>query len=220
VVLQSVGVDGDLTASEAVSLFAGYYPRPRPVSEVIARVGLDECAAQRVATLSAGQRRRLDLAVGIVGRPDVLFLDEPTTGFDPAARRAAWDVVRELRVEGTTVLMTTHYMEEAHALADRVAVLVDGRFVAVGAPDDLGGGGTEIGFLLPDDVEFDVLPLSLRSAMVVSGRRVSLTVNEPDSVLDELLEVTGGRLPGLFVRRPTLEDVYLRLTTEAAVAAG
>lgn len=218
VVLQSVGVDGDLTVREAVSLFAGYYPNPISAEAVLAEVGLLASKSTRVGRLSGGQRRRLDLAVAVVGRPEVLFLDEPTTGFDPAARRAAWEVVRSRRDDGVSVVLTTHDMVEAHALADRVVLLVDGRLVAEGAPDTLGGDETEIRFTLPDGIDVGDVAHLAHDVRVMPGRHVSLQVVEPDCVLRDLLSVTGGRLPNLVVRPATLEDVYLRLTTAEADA--
>jgi ABC-2 type transport system ATP-binding protein len=136
-VLQSAGVDGELRVGEAVRLFGSYYDAPRPAAEVLRAVGLEDRVRARVATLSGGQRRRLDLALALVGDPDLLFLDEPTTGFDPTARQAAWDLVRSLREAGKSVLLTTHYLEEAQALADRVGILVEGRMAAVGTADEL-----------------------------------------------------------------------------------
>ena len=155
IVLQSSGVEHELTVAEAVTVYGSCYRRRRPVPDVIELVDLGPQADRRVGALSGGQRRRLDLALGIVGEPDLLFLDEPTTGFDPAARRNAWELVRELCSGGTTVLLTTHYLDEAERLADRVGVLVAGRLVAEGSPAELvGGGGTRVGFDLPpgDDI--------------------------------------------------------------------
>ena len=202
VVLQSSAMYETLTVAESLRLFAGYYERPRPVDEVVELVGLAEKRDARVKSLSGGQKRRLDLGVALVGNPELVFLDEPTTGFDPAARRAAWELIRTLRSLGTTILLTTHYLDEAQQLADRVAVLRDGVIVRQGAPADLIGDAhtTEIRYLR-------------------DGERVVVTTTEPTRLLNELTEeaLTSGReLEQLEVRRPTLEDVYLELVGEEA----
>jgi ABC-2 type transport system ATP-binding protein len=204
VVLQQSQLFPNLTVVETHRVFAGYYERPRDVDEVIELVGLAEKRDARVKTLSSGQKRRLDLGVALVGDPELVFLDEPTTGFDPAARRAAWDMIRSLRSLGKTILLTTHYLDEAETLADRVAVLREGRIVREGAPAELtglsGGGETEIRYRL-------------------DGRDVVLRTTEPTRVLHELTSralADGAELEGLEVRRPTLEDVYLLLTAEEA----
>jgi ABC-2 type transport system ATP-binding protein len=213
IVLQSTGVDPYLTVRETVELYAGYYPRPRDVDEVLAIVGLVERRDTRVHRLSGGQRRRLDMAVALAGDPELLFLDEPTTGFDPAARRRAWEVLRTLSGLGKTVFLTTHYMDEAQALADRVAVVSQGRIVAEGPPATLGDrhlARTAIRFRLPE---------GSRPPLPEAVRRGDGTVEAlvPDATL-ALHELTGWalergvRLEGLEVRRPTLEDVYLALT--------
>ncbi len=181
-------------------MFARYYAHPRDVDEVVELVGLTEKADARVKTLSGGQKRRLDLGVALVGDPELVFLDEPTTGFDPAARRSAWDMVRSLRSLGKTVLLTTHYLDEAQQLADRVAVLRDGLIVAEGAPADL----------IHADQETEV-------RWVEDGREVVVRTTEPTRVLHEATGralQAGGELLGLEVRRPTLEDVYLDLLDE------
>jgi ABC-2 type transport system ATP-binding protein len=201
IVLQSSAMYPNLTVVEHVRLFAGYYSAPRDVAEVISLVGLDEKRGARVKTLSGGQRRRLDLALGLIGDPELLFLDEPTTGFDPAARRAAWDMIRSLRALGKTVLLTTHYLDEAEQLADRVAVLREGRIVALGTPAELVGGAqkTEIRYRL-------------------DGEEVVVSTEEPTRVLHELTAealATGRELEELHVRRPSLEDIYLSLTEDA-----
>ena len=157
IVLQSSGVDRYLTVAETISMYAGYYPHPRPVEEVISLVGLEEKRNERVLKLSGGQQRRLDVAIALAGDPDLLFLDEPTTGFDPSARREAWEIVRSLAELGKTILLTTHYMDEAQTLADQVAVISAGRIVARGAPSTLGGRDETralIRFRLAEDVEF------------------------------------------------------------------
>ena len=201
VVLQSSAMYPNLTVTESLALFAGYYERPMDVDRVVGLVGLAEKAAARVRTLSGGQRRRLDLGLGLIGDPEILFLDEPTTGFDPAARRAAWDVIRSLRSLGKTILLTTHYLDEAEQLSDRVAVLREGAIVAIGRPEELSGAtpATEIRYRLNDE-------------------EVVLSTHEPTRVLHELTgeALTEGReLEGLSVRRPTLEEIYLALTGES-----
>jgi ABC-2 type transport system ATP-binding protein len=204
VVLQQSQLFQNLTVAETHRLFAGYYSQPRDVDEVIDLVGLAEKRDARVKTLSGGQKRRLDLGVALVGNPDLIFLDEPTTGFDPAARRAAWEMIRSLRSLGKTILLTTHYLDEAENLADRVAVLREGTIVREGAPAELtglaAGGETEIRYRL-------------------NGREVVLRTTEPTRVLHELTAealADGHELEGLEVRRPTLEDVYLLLTADEA----
>jgi ABC-2 type transport system ATP-binding protein len=196
IVLQSVTDLSELTVAETVRHFAGYYPRPRDPDEVIATVGLTDSAAQRIRLLSGGQRRRLDVALGILGRPELLFLDEPTTGFDPAARRQFWDLVEDLAREGTTILLTTHYLEEAERLADRVAVIASGRIVEVAEPAALGGrrhAAATVSWTDPD------------------GSRRSVRTAEPTRTVTELAATFVGEVPGLSVTRPTLEDVYLEM---------
>jgi ABC-2 type transport system ATP-binding protein len=198
VVLQSSSLYPALTARETLRVFAGYYARPRDVDEVVELVGLGEKADARVRTLSGGQKRRLDLGLALVGDPDLIFLDEPTTGFDPAARRAAWETVRALRGLGKTILLTTHYLDEAEQLADRVAVLREGRIVSVGAPSELTGGSVETEIRYRRD-----------------GEEVVLRTHEPTRALHDLTAealAAGTELEGLEVRRPTLEEVYLALT--------
>jgi len=198
IVLQSSAMYPNLTVAEHVALFAGYFSRPRDVGEVIDLVGLGEKRDARIKSLSGGQKRRLDLALGLIGDPEILFLDEPTTGFDPAARRAAWDMIRSLRELGKTVLLTTHYLDEAEHLADRVAVLRAGRIVALGKPAELTGRrvATEIRYR-------------------ENGREVLVETHEPTKALHELTATAlarGEELEGLQVRRPTLEEIYLELT--------
>jgi ABC-2 type transport system ATP-binding protein len=200
VVLQSSELWSTLTVAETHRLFAGYYRQPRDVDEVIALVGLEEKRDARVKTLSGGQKRRLDLGVALVGDPTLVFLDEPTTGFDPAARRTAWEMIRSLRALGKTVLLTTHYLDEAQQLADRVAVLREGRIVSSGTPAELTGGSLET---------------EIRYRR--NGEVVVLRTEEPTKVLHELTAqalAEGQELEGLEVRRPTLEDVYLALVQE------
>ncbi len=216
IVLQSTGVDPYLTAAETVELYRGYYPKPRPLDEVIALVGLEDARDQRVVKLSGGQQRRLDVAVALAGDPEVLFLDEPTTGFDPSARRNAWEVVKNLASLGKTIFLTTHYMDEAQELAGEVAVISSGRIVAQGSPSTLGGRDTAaavVRFRIPPGAE---LPEPLRSQVVAddSGRLVH-NADDPEAFLHAVtgwaLE-RGVTLEGLSVTRPTLEDVYLKLT--------
>ena len=202
IVLQSSAVYPRLTVRETLALFAGYYPSPRDPAEVIRLVALDEERDTRVRTLSGGQLRRLDLALALVGDPELIFLDEPTTGFDPAARRRAWDTIRGLRALGKTVLLTTHYMEEAAQIADRIAFLRDGRIASIGSPRELlsGAATVEIRFLR-------------------DGEEVVIDTDEPTRVLHELTAealAAGVELEGIEVRRRTLEDVYLEVTEEAA----
>jgi len=202
IVLQSSAVYPVLTVREILELFAGYYPKPRRPDEVIELVGLAEKADARVRTLSGGQLRRLDLALALVGDPELIFLDEPTTGFDPAARRQAWETIRGLRELGKSVLLTTHYMEEAQRLSDRIAILGGGRIVATGTPEELlsGHGVVEIRFRR-------------------NGEETVVATTEPTRVLHELTSealAQGVELEGLEVHRRTLEDVYLELTRERA----
>jgi ABC-2 type transport system ATP-binding protein len=199
IVLQEEGLDPNLNVGEAVALYSAAYPNPRPVDEVLELVGLAGRAGDRAATMSGGQRRRLDLALGIAGDPEILFLDEPTTGFDPSARRHAWDVINGLRELGKTILLTTHYMEEAQVLADRVVVLSGGRVIAEGTPDTLGGNGESI--------------VSYRA----NGRVVRFATATPTQDLAPILAAAaerGEELEGLTVTRPSLEDVYLELTED------
>jgi ABC-2 type transport system ATP-binding protein len=197
VVLQSSAMYENLTARESLALFGGYYERPRPVEEVIDVVGLQENADRVVRKLSGGQRRRLDFGLALIGDPELIFLDEPTTGFDPAARRTAWETIRSLRELGKTILLTTHYLDEAEQLSDRVAVLRDGRIVATGTPAELTRTpATEIRYR-------------------ENGRDVVLRTEEPTRVLAELTSRAverGEELTDLSVRRPSLEEVYLELT--------
>jgi ABC-2 type transport system ATP-binding protein len=223
IVLQELAVEPFLTVREVVQRQAGFYPAPRDVDEVIGLIGLTSKAHARVKTLSGGQQRRLDVGLGIVGRPDLVFLDEPTTGFDPSARRGAWELVRTLRSQGATIVLTTHYMDEAEALADRVAVLDKGQLVALGSPASLGERETataHIEFRLPGGVDVDDLPAGIAAA--ISGDRVKIETSDEVHILQDLTRWaldTGNPLPGLTVQRLTLEDVYLRLTGGADAAA-
>jgi ABC-2 type transport system ATP-binding protein len=220
IVLQETAVDAYLTVREVLERNAGYYPDPRPVDEVIGLVGLQEKATARVNKLSGGQQRRLDVGLGIIGRPRLLFLDEPTTGFDPSARRGAWQLVADLRRLGTTILLTTHYMDEAQQLADRIVVVAAGRVVATGTPTDLGGRDTDavrIRFQLPDDVD----PASLPVEVARTATGYEITTDDEVRVLHTLTGWAldhGVRLEGLVAVRPSLEDIYLRLVAEAEAA--
>jgi ABC-2 type transport system ATP-binding protein len=217
-ILQDIAVEPYLTVRETVARSAGYYPAPRDASDVITLVGLGGQERRKVRTLSGGQKRRLDLALGLIGDPELLYLDEPTTGFDPAARRDAWELVRQLRATGTTILLTTHDMEEAQALADRVVVLSAGRVVADGPPGALGGrdsGRARITFTLPAGEAIADLPL----AGIERNGAVVVETADPTAALRELTAWAlrrGTVLTGLTVDRPSLEDVYLQLTQENA----
>jgi ABC-2 type transport system ATP-binding protein len=206
IVLQSCRLDPYLTVRESLELYAGYYSRPRPVAEVVDLVGLGDKADERTGKLSGGQQRRLDVGMALIGDPDLLFLDEPTTGFDPQARRQAWEAIAELRELGKTVFLTTHYMDEAQRLADRVAVIAAGRVVAQGTPADLGDRDsqpTTISYRGPDG-------------------DVSVTTATPVQALNELTGralAEGFELENLEVKRPTLEDVYLELTGQGGPPA-
>ena len=217
IVLQSSGVEDELSIREALDVYGSTYSRRRATEEAVALAGLTEQLDQRIGTLSGGQRRRVDFALGIVGRPDVLFLDEPTTGFDPAARRGAWDVVRQLGRDGTTVLLTTHYLDEAEHLADRVGVIADGRLIAEGTPDELIGGSvdTVVRFELPDGTSGGDLDGALPAGALVRGRQVEFTTAAPTADVHRVCQWAlerGVELAGLSVARPSLEDAFLTLT--------
>jgi ABC-2 type transport system ATP-binding protein len=220
VVLQECRLPSLLTVREALEMYAGYYPAPRSVPETIALVGLSEQADQRAGKLSGGQQRRLDVALALIGDPELLFLDEPTTGFDPAARREAWHMITNLRRLGKTVFLTTHYMDEAQNLADRVAIIKAGRIVAEGRPGELGSAGrrvTVVRFLLPPGLSGADLPGDLAGRAVEQEGQVVLSTESP---VRDLADLCGWALAGnvelsaLEVHRPTLEDVYLELTVE------
>jgi ABC-2 type transport system ATP-binding protein len=214
IVLQSTGVDRYLTVAEVIAMYAGYYPHPRPVDEVIELVGLNEKRNARVVTLSGGQQRRLDVAIALVGDPEMLFLDEPTTGFDPSARHEAWEVVKNLASLGKTVLLTTHYMDEAQYLADRVAVIAGGRLVAEGTPATLAGresARATVSYRLPPGT---AAPAGLGDRATADDR---LTF-APDDLTLALHQLTSWALDNhisldsLQIHRPSLEDIYLQLT--------
>jgi ABC-2 type transport system ATP-binding protein len=223
IVLQEEGLDPSITVREAIELYGAAYPHPRPADEVADLVGLGDRGGARVKTLSGGQRRRLDLALGIAGDPELLFLDEPTTGFDPAARRQAWDLIARLRALGKTILLTTHYMDEAQHLADRVVVLAHGKVIADGTTDTIGrdiGEGAVVAFRLPDGTAVDDLPLPPGADLERDeGRRLILHTATPTRDLAPLFAWAAARdteLEALTISRPSLEDVYLQLTEEAA----
>jgi len=198
IVLQLASAGPELTVLEMVRHFAAFYPRPRAPEEAVGLVGLTAKARSRISTLSGGQTRRLDVALGIVGRPELLFLDEPTTGFDPEARRQFWELIRELRGDGTTIVLTTHYLDEAEALADRIAVIAAGRIVASGDPGSLGGRSAA----------------AARVSWDTPGGRATVATTQPTRLVAGLAGEFGGEVPGLTVTRPTLEDIYLDLIAE------
>ncbi len=203
IVLQSGGIYSHITPREALRHWASFYPHPRDVEEVLELAGLQEKADARSRTLSGGQLRRLDFALALVGDPELIFLDEPTTGFDPEARRAAWETVRSLRALGKTILLTTHYLEEAQALADRVAIVKDGRVLAIGPPRELGVGAAHYRVAYRDG----------------DGELIERDTDDPTTLLHELTAealARGQRLQELSVGRPTLEDVYLELTAASS----
>jgi ABC-2 type transport system ATP-binding protein len=205
VVLQSGGIYSHITPREALRHWAGLYPHPRAIEEVLALVGLLEKGDARCRTLSGGQLRRLDFALALIGDPELIFLDEPTTGFDPEARRAAWETVRSLRALGKTILLTTHYLDEAQALADRVAIVKDGRVLAIGPPRELGVGASHYRIAYRD----------------AAGQLVERETDDPTGLLHTLTAealARGERLEELSVGRPSLEDVYLELTAAQTTA--
>ncbi len=198
IVLQSTSDSEDLSVRETIHHFARYYSHPKDPESVIALTGLSEKADARVHTLSGGQRRRLDVALGIIGSPELLFLDEPTTGFDPEARRAFWDLIRTLRKEGTTILLTTHYLDEAEALADRVAVIVAGKILEISSPETLGNRHLA----------------QARITWLEGGQQRELLSNNPTGEVATIAARMGGEIPELQVIRPSLEDIYLTMIGE------
>ena len=205
IVLQSGGIYSHITPREALAHWASFYPHPRDVEEVLSLVGLQDSADTRSRRLSGGQLRRLDFALALVGDPELIFLDEPTTGFDPEARRAAWETIRSLRALGKTILLTTHYLDEAQELADRVAIVKDGRVLAIGPPRELGAGAHSNRY-----------HVAYRDR---DGELVEQETDDPTALLHELTEralAEGWRLDDLSVARPTLEDVYLELTAASS----
>jgi ABC-2 type transport system ATP-binding protein len=219
IVLQEAAAQAELTVAEVLTMYGRYYPRRRPVAELLELVGLAGKERERVKLLSGGQKRRLDLALALVGDPDLLFLDEPTTGFDPSARRQAWSTIKDLCALRKTVFLTTHFMDEAQALADRVAVMVDGRIVALGTPAEIGGrdtAPTEIVFALPADVGLADLP-ALDGARITETAPGHVRVSTGEGLrathaLTGWALERGHELRGFAVSQPSLEDVYLRLT--------
>jgi ABC-2 type transport system ATP-binding protein len=215
IVLQETAIEEQLTVKEAIDIYGSMYPQRRPTDELIEIVGLEEKSDARIRTLSGGQRRRLELALGIVGDPDLIFLDEPTTGFDPSARRQAWSIVKNLTSLGKTVLLTTHYMDEAQFLADRVAVIASGEIVAEGTPDSLGNRRTAQSIITFSTDPSDELSLPIEGAVVAETGSIELRSGDPTN---DLHAITGWALENnielvdLSVRRPSLEDVYLELT--------
>jgi ABC-2 type transport system ATP-binding protein len=218
IVLQTVGVDPYLTVAETVDMFRGFYPKPRPRDEVIGLVGLTEKRDSRVTKLSGGQQRRLDMAIALAGDPSLLFLDEPTTGFDPGARRSAWETIKGLAGLGKTIFLTSHSMDEVQYLADRVAIIAAGRVVAEGTPDTLAGrekAAATIRFRLSFDA--DELPELLRASAKADAGEIELETLDPTRTMYELTSwavQAGISLEGLEITRPTLEDVYLQITQD------
>jgi ABC-2 type transport system ATP-binding protein len=219
IVLQESAVEPELTVTEVLDVYGDVYPKRRPTGELIELVGLGEKADARVKTLSGGQERRLELALGLVGDPDLIFLDEPTTGFDPSARRQAWSIVENLSTLGKTILLTTHYMDEAQHLANRIAIIAAGRIVAEGTPQTLGGrqnAEASVRFNLPVGIPASDLPVT---PMTVNGGVVAISHPSPTRLLNELTGWALGKgveLEGLSVERPTLEDIYLQLVGDDA----
>jgi ABC-2 type transport system ATP-binding protein len=221
IVLQSGGIDAELTVAEVVALYASFYARPRDVAKTIEQVGLAGKRRARARTLSGGQVRRLDLALALIGDPDLLFLDEPTTGFDPNARRDAWEMIAGLRHSGTTVLLTSHYLDEVQRLADRVGVMSNGHLVEESTPDALGGrdiAGTVISFRLPAALAGEELPAGPWDEPERRDGEIVMRTDQPTRVLAALTRWAVGRgveLEGLTVVRPSLEDAYLQITGDA-----
>jgi ABC-2 type transport system ATP-binding protein len=217
-VLQSSTPEADLSVCETIELYAGYYRHPRPTTEILALTGLEDQAATRNRRLSGGQQRRLDVALALVGDPAILFLDEPTTGFDPAARRQAWSTIRSLCELGKTIFLTTHFMDEAQHLADRVAVMREGEIIAAGRPDEIGGRDlrpAEIRFTLPARWSLGDLPQVASLERSAEGDRVLILTRDPVRAAHELTGWAlehGVDLGHFSVAQPTLEDIYLELT--------
>jgi ABC-2 type transport system ATP-binding protein len=202
IVAQTSRDEAEASVAELVHHYAGYYPNPRDADEVIASVGLEDKRRTRTRKLSGGQRRRLDVALGVIGNPELLFLDEPTTGFDPEARRQFWTLIKDLRTSGTTILLTTHYLDEAEHLADRVGVIADGRIIKIGSPHTLGGRGAR----------------AARVRWVDADGPHELRTDRPTAEVAALTQRFDGEVPELEVRRPSLEDIYLELIGKTADA--
>jgi ABC-2 type transport system ATP-binding protein len=219
IVLQETAVEEQLTVAEAISIYGGMYPRRRNTDEIIEIVGLGEKRNARIKTLSGGQRRRLELALGIVGDPELIFLDEPTTGFDPAARREAWATIRQLQELGKTVLLTTHYLDEAQVLADRVAVMAKGAIVAEGTPESLGGRETSATVITFQSTGSSLEGLPVEGAVLAENGRVTVTSDSPTRTVHDITGWAierGIELIDLTISRPSLEDVYIQLTEDAS----
>ena len=219
IVLQSTSVEPYLSVEETINLFRGYYPHPLPLEQILEAIGLREQRRTRVKRLSGGQQRRLDVAIGLAGDPELLFLDEPTTGFDPSARRGAWEMIRNLQSLGKTILLTTHYMDEAEHLADRVAIMVDGEIVAEGPPSDLSqrDGSVTIGFRI--DSGSGALPEDLGAEQTGNSGRYTITTSTPTRSLHQLTGWAveqGIELQELSVSRPSLEDLFIELANPQA----
>ena len=219
IVPQSTSVEPYLSVEETINLFRGYYPHPLPLEQILEAIGLREQRRTRVKRLSGGQQRRLDVAIGLAGDPELLFLDEPTTGFDPSARRGAWEMIRNLQSLGKTILLTTHYMDEAEHLADRVAIMVDGEIVAEGPPSDLSqrGGSVTIGFRI--DSGLSALPEDLGAEQTGNSGRYTITTSTPTRSLHQLTGWAmeqGIELQELSVSRPSLEDLFIELANPQA----
>ena len=221
-VLQESELDPNLTVRETVSLFAGFYRAPRSVDETIGLAGLEDVHDMRAGALSGGQRRRLDVAVGIVGDPELIFLDEPTTGFDPSARHAAWRTIADLRQLGKTILLTTHYMDEAQHLADHIAIMRAGQLAATGTLDEIGASlstSARVRFRLPDSVAAEVIATATGASVDIERDIATIRAVDPQRVLYRLLtwaECEHVEVAGLEVSRPTLEDMFLELTADGA----
>ena len=221
IVLQDSVPEPELTVRECLALYAGFYREPRDLHDTLTQVGLADLGSRRCEHLSGGERRRLDVALALIGGPELLFLDEPTTGFDPAARRAMWELVESLRSDGTTIVLTTHYMDEAERLADRIAVIVNGQIVAEGSPGSLGNGGrraAEISFTVPRGVEPSQLPGGIGEVDVDQHGEARVRTEDPVSALFSLTRWAlehDHALPDLDLHRPTLEDIYLQLTSSS-----
>ena len=219
IVLQSTSVEPYLSVEETINLFRGYYPHPLPLEQILEAIGLREQRRTRVKRLSGGQQRRLDVSIGLAGDPELLFLDEPTTGFDPSARRGAWEMIRNLQSLGKTILLTTHYMDEAEHLADRVAIMVDGEIVAEGPPSDLSqrDGSVTIGFRI--DSGSGALPEDLGAEQTGNSGRYTITTSTPTGSLHQLTGWAveqGIELQELSVSRPSLEDLFIELANPQA----
>jgi ABC-2 type transport system ATP-binding protein len=221
-VLQESELDPNLTVRETVSMFAGFYRAPRPVVDTIRLAGLDDVRDRRAGTLSGGERHRLDVAVGIVGDPELIFLDEPTTGFDPSARHAAWSTIADLRELGKTILLTTHYMDEAQRLADRIAIMRAGELAATGTLDQIGSqlsAAAFVRFRVPEGVAIAAIVAAAGAPVDVEHEIATIRADDPQQILYRLLTWAEGEqlaLTRLEVSRPTLEDMFLELTTEGA----